>query len=865
MPRVHPIFSNFTAGELTPLLDARLDFAKYSNGAKILENFIIRPHGPVIRRPGSHYVAQVKDSSKNVRVLRFQFNVTQVYVLELGPGWIRFYSGGAQVVSGGSPLEVTNTYADADIFNIKIVQSADTIYFFHSGYPTMKLVRHSALNWVFKQVDWLPPPTKEVGQVTDVGSGTPWAGITATLSATSGTGVTVTASAAYFNNAQDVGRLILADDGVGIAVITGFTSTTVVTVDVVIAFTSVSLTAGPPGWRMAGTPQTTMTPSAVGAINGVVTLTAGAGAFLSTDVGRYVIGNKGVWKILAVGSSTSVTAIVLQQPVDATAVIAGNWTLEDPEWSALNGYPSVGMFYEGRLVAASTLGVAGVAGPATRPTSVWGSTSGQPENFARSSYDSGSFEFNIKSEQVNILKWIIGARELLMGTADGEMRMTGGSSSGSATTAITPTNVNVKAETGFGSADIRALRVNNAALFVTRSRKEIREYVYNLAFDAYVANDLTLLASHLTENHEFVDMDYQRTPHSIVWVVRSDGTLCSLTYLREHDVIGWARHVTGVVEMEPETGYAQPGTGFFRSVAVTPHWNLNGDVVWVVAERVVNGQHVKYVEYLDEQEGSYYSLYPFDSDDANLFALLVDAGVTYKAPMVGQNLTLSQAGLGFNVTAVSGGPAFDAGMVGWEIRESYGGVTGGRGLITGYTSATQVTVRVLKTFSSVSVLANNWLLAVTSVSGLSHLIGETVAMLGDGAVYPSAVVDNTGSISWAGLAPPADTIEAGLGYTSTLKTMRPEIPLQGTSQGVQRHWAKVISRLRHTVGGNVNGIDLPFRGSQDAMDVPPPVINGDVVQNAVEIDTDGFIIIKQEQPLPMTIVGIFGIQDVGES
>src|SRR5258708_4925543 len=146
MPRVHPIFSNFTAAGVSPPPYAPPHFAEYPHTAHMVENFLIRPHGPLIRRAGFHYVATVKDSTKNVRVIRFEFNIQQIYTLELGPGWIRFHSAGGRVENPpGTPVEVSNPYADADIFTLKTVQSADTIYFFHPKYQTYKLVRKSAL------------------------------------------------------------------------------------------------------------------------------------------------------------------------------------------------------------------------------------------------------------------------------------------------------------------------------------------------------------------------------------------------------------------------------------------------------------------------------------------------------------------------------------------------------------------------------------------------------------------------------------------------------------------------------------------------------------------------------------------------
>ena len=81
---------SFTAGELSPRMEGRTDFAKYFNGCTILENFVVLPHGPVTRRPGTYHVSQVKTSANSTRLIPFEFSTTQTYMLEFGNLYIRF-------------------------------------------------------------------------------------------------------------------------------------------------------------------------------------------------------------------------------------------------------------------------------------------------------------------------------------------------------------------------------------------------------------------------------------------------------------------------------------------------------------------------------------------------------------------------------------------------------------------------------------------------------------------------------------------------------------------------------------------------------------------------------------------------------
>ena len=99
MARVHPFQTNFTAGELTPKLAGQVDFKKYNNGVEEMQNMTVFPQGGATRRYGSRFVAEVKDSSKATRIIPFEFNITQSYILELGHQYIRFYKDNGQITN----------------------------------------------------------------------------------------------------------------------------------------------------------------------------------------------------------------------------------------------------------------------------------------------------------------------------------------------------------------------------------------------------------------------------------------------------------------------------------------------------------------------------------------------------------------------------------------------------------------------------------------------------------------------------------------------------------------------------------------------------------------------------------------------
>lgn len=187
MPKFNAIQSNFTAGEVSPLMKGRVDINKYANGAAQVSNFVVKPQGGLWRRSGTNYDGTVKTSAKKTLIKEFIFSNLQEYVLEIGEYYIRvWYNGGFVETAPGSgiPLEVTTTYAESELFDLRFAQSADVMYITHSAHPPMKFQRLGANSFSFVQADILDGPyelpladanMQMVGQtsVLDVTSGSP--------------------------------------------------------------------------------------------------------------------------------------------------------------------------------------------------------------------------------------------------------------------------------------------------------------------------------------------------------------------------------------------------------------------------------------------------------------------------------------------------------------------------------------------------------------------------------------------------------------------------------------------------------------------------------------------------------------------
>lgn len=256
MAKVSPLQSNFNGGEFSPLLYGRVDTERYVTGLALCQNYIPAIQGGLIRRPGTYFVAEVKDSAKEVRLIPFEFSTTQAYVLEFGDQYIRFYRNNAQIESAGIPVEIASPYLEADLRKLRYVQSADVLYLVHPDYAPRTLSRTSHTAWTLSALTFYDGPYLATNSTTT----------TLTPSAATGAGVTLTASSTVGINedqgflATDVGRQIRILEGAawGWVTITGHTSPTVVTVTVEETLTNIN---PKDAWRMGLWSDTTGYPS----------------------------------------------------------------------------------------------------------------------------------------------------------------------------------------------------------------------------------------------------------------------------------------------------------------------------------------------------------------------------------------------------------------------------------------------------------------------------------------------------------------------------------------------------------------------------------------------------------------------------
>jgi hypothetical protein len=195
-------------------------------------------------------------------------------------------------------------------------------------------------------------------------------------------------------------------------------------------------------------------------------------------------------------------------------------------------YPSVVHFFQQRKWMAATR---------DDPFTFWGSRIGDFENLNKSRpiKDNDAVEYSIASGRIDAIKWIETFNGLLIGTEGAEYLVTGSSSE-----ALTPVSVSIEDQSRWGSSGLRPLVIGDSLVTVQRQGTKVRDLFYSFENNKFKGNELSVLAEHIFDGRKITSWAFQETPDPVVWVMLDDGTLLSMTYLKEHQVFAWAKHPT---------------------------------------------------------------------------------------------------------------------------------------------------------------------------------------------------------------------------------------------------------------------------------------------------------------------------------
>lgn len=387
------------------------------------------------------------------------------------------------------------------------------------------------------------------------------------------------------------------DSGFGIVLITGFTSSTQVTGIVQPNYT------GGPGLlptSVVGGPVVVGSPFTFSG-NGVTTSFGPLTGSTSADPSKYYVTIGGVYQPSSLYNITGAAGniVFLSPPVAGTNNIIVKQISQLGQtsfWafgaiSADQGYPSAVTYFPDRIVLAATV---------SQPVGVFGSKTSQYHDFGVSNpvVASDAFTVFLNARQLNAISDLMPLSDLLVGTSNIIWRLWPGQTG----VALSPLAIAANPQSFYGQCPTCAsVLFGDSAIFAEYDGRRLRDLIYQFAYDKFLGQELTLYSRHLIPfGTQFQRLAYKPDPQGqLVFGLRSDGILLVCTYLREQQVIGWARWDT---------------QGTFEDICVVPE--LNTFALYAIVRRTINGQSVRYIERLSNREVQ--TIYDYQFLDCNL-------------------------------------------------------------------------------------------------------------------------------------------------------------------------------------------------------------------------------------------------------
>ena len=206
---------SLAGGEVSPGTFARVDLQKFATAVAKMENFFVRAEGGASNRAGLRFVAATKDNGP-ARLIRFEFNEEQAYVLEFGALYLRVYRNAAQVMTGEAVYERPTPYTVEDLATLTFRQSNDVLFLCSRNHAPRRLTRTAHDDWTLTVTSFAPeiaaPNGLVIGSATVAGGSTPYTYRVTAVSAETGEESRASATATYNGaaaNGWTVGKVIV--------------------------------------------------------------------------------------------------------------------------------------------------------------------------------------------------------------------------------------------------------------------------------------------------------------------------------------------------------------------------------------------------------------------------------------------------------------------------------------------------------------------------------------------------------------------------------------------------------------------------------------------------------------------------------
>ncbi len=794
MARVSTIITNFRTGEISPKLEGRIDLQKYNEAAQTVNNMLVFPSGGVTRRPGTFFAGRSKDGGK-VRLINFEVSDEQAYVLEFGANYIRFYK------DGGILTEATTNITGITQANPAVVTAAS-----HGLNNGDRVFIKSVAGMV--EVNNLEFTVANKTTNTFELSGINSSAFTAYSSGgTVGKIVEVTTTYSVtqifeINHTQSADVLFIAHKDHEPAKLTRTTATS-------FTLSDIDFTDGP--WLDENDTTTTLYASA--ATGSGITITASASLFASSDIGRYIRFRE-----------------ILE--------------IEHDEWAASTSYANnVTVRFNGHVYKQVT-GSTQTSGK-TPPVHLTGT-----ETY-------GSINWQYLHDEHGHVK-IVGFTSATVVTADVHEDQFGNSRLPDS--AVGSSNANTRWSLGaFGGSQgfPKAVGFYEQRLYFAGTTGQPQTIFGSVSadFENMTPGTLDDSAVNFTIASDKVNVIRHLLPARFLQVLTtsaeftlSGGT--GSTPVTPTNVNVLRETTFGCSEVRPlragnSTILIQKGQEKVKEITFDLDTDgLLGIDLTILADHIPSGGLTDMV-WQQEPE----LIVWFVHSDGRLVGLTYDRA---NAAIGWHDHSIGGSGVVESITAIPSGAEDQVYM---SVKRTIDG-------------STVRHVEFLKPIEFGDDVADAFYVdsgltydgsATTTITGLNHLEGETVTILADGASHPDKTVSG-GSIT---LERSASKVHVGYSYTSTLETLRLEAGADdGVAQGKIKRIHGVTARFFKTVGAelgpDINNLDrLPFRDSSMAMNQAVPLFTGDKeIYFPSGYENDARVVVRQSQPLPMTVLAI---------
>lgn len=541
MPRIRVPLNNFAFGEINPSLTSRTESPVYKQAAESVKNLTIRAEGGVINRAGMkrrYNFTHTYDSSllQQVRIEPFVFSDDEKYIIAFSNAKIECFrimpDTTLSLVStvttdvDGNAVPITNTNINQFTFS----QRGDFMFLAHTSFLCRTLVRTSLTAFEMRTFEFAQ--SLDGNNIYQPYYNFQPSGVTLSASATSGTGVTLTASANYFTSNHVGVRLLIGETE---ATITAFTDAQNVTANIHGTLkTQLDIDALQ---TKNGSNKVEVTHALHGLASGASITIAEAGGVGGISAAN-INGSRTINRVIdenryevTAGANASSEAIGGGSPTIESGAATTEWY--EQSYSSTNGFPAAVTFHEDRLWFGGT--------PA-QPDTIWGSKSGEYFNFDLGKANDGdSIELDASTGVTNQIRHLVSNRDLQVFASQSEFYVPSFQDQ-----PITPANAKVSSQTPFGSGFVRPTSLDGSTLFVQATGTAVRDYIYSDGEGAYTANMVSLLSSHLINSPvqlATVKGSLSR-PGAYAFFLMNNGEIATFYSVRAENRAGWMRWTT---------------------------------------------------------------------------------------------------------------------------------------------------------------------------------------------------------------------------------------------------------------------------------------------------------------------------------